>query len=1048
MSNFASSISLPPKVVRASAGTGKTFQLSSRYLQLILLGEQPDKILATTFTKKAAGEIRERILQRLVTAASSNQQTNQLGIELAIPYLKLDTVNTTLKKFIAFQHRLQICTLDSFFVSLAKSFSSELELPASWRILDPLANVEFIDEAVKDLCSDQQVLIELLNLLQNNHGARKIHGVLVEQVTKLQELVYLSSRESWNCDFLTKPPRESELAEAIKALPNFPIPQSKSGKPNLNYQKALLKITDLINGSGYWEARVLSDGGALFDKIILGEPATYYQADIPEELFVLFKPICQQVRFKILTRINQQTKALRILMDKLVVLYEAHRNAASAVSFDDLKRKIFKASIANNLVEMYFRIDTKINHLLLDEFQDTSLAEWVLLEPIADEVLAHADETHSFFCVGDTKQAIYGFRGGVAEIFDQLESRWAHLATERLEVSRRSSQIVLDFINLIFDNIKDNPTLARFPEAGKRWQQRFDSHSAYHQDLPGFVSLVDVGEISPIKIMAEEVLQLYQANPKITIGVLVRGGKGLAECLYELKKLGIPASGEGGSALIDSPVVVTLLSFLWLVDHPADTIAHFHVASSPLADILGVTKSDSLAQRDLIGKIFRNKLLDQSLSEIISDLVSRLESVSSQRDRSKLQQLVNATMNFNQGQQTRLSKFVEYVRRLKVPDPEQSPVKVMTIHKSKGLEFDAVFLADLDYEISRSRPKSVVTYQDSTFEAPSRVIVNIKEKLRIVHPALEYPYQQLKIAEAVDALSLLYVALTRARHALYVFVDTNNSRATVGKLVANCNQSIIEKNETKKKKDDSEVIQVAKLLYSAGDQNWQQLVKQEATQVKPVEIVSLEIFFAEEQALGKRNIPRITPSKTKTKVQFRGHSPEGRKARDKGTVLHKLFEGIEWSDTIDLKNQQKLADFQHWSTSNPLIPEAEIKEAIRFFQYRIQDPKIKNIFEKSNYDCWESQLKLERERRFTVITPKGLNVGIIDRLVLGLQEKKVKYAEIIDFKSDLQPAKHQQFHQEQIESYREAVCAMYNIPVKQVSCKLVYLETLEIKIIR
>ncbi len=1048
MSNLSVESLLPPKVVRASAGTGKTFQLSSRYLQLLLFGEQPDKILATTFTKKAAGEIRERILQRLVVGATDSQKARQLGQELDIANLKLEKVVVTLKNFIAFQHRLQIRTLDSFFISLAKSFTAELRLPTSWRILDPSETTTFFDEAVKELCQDSAKLLELLALLQNNQGTRKVHGALVDKVSKLQELIYTSTKESWNCDFQCPEPKAEDLLEAIKQLQNFSVPLNKSGKPNIHFQNGLNKIIDLVNGSGYWEGRSLNEDSKLLQKLIIGEPDSFNKVEIPEELLQLTRPIVQQIRYRVLNRTHQQTVALRVLMESLVQLYEGQRNLANAVSFDDIKRLLQQATISENLTDLYFRIDTKINHILLDEFQDTSLAEWVLLEPIVAEVLAHADGSHSFFCVGDTKQAIYGFRGGVAEIFDQLESRWEQLETERLEVSRRSSQIVLDYVNYIFEKISENTVLARFQQAGSIWQKRFDRHTAFNQELPGYVSFVAVGEESSITLMADQVQSLYLANPTISIGVLVRNHQALAKCLYELKKRSVPASGEGGSFLTDSPVVTTLLSFLWLMDHPADRIAHYHVASSPLAEAFGIARTASLEELDLLGRNFRNKLLNQNLRSVLAELARQLDSLCAARDQTKLQQVVNATITFNQGKTASLTAFVEYVRKLKIPDPEQSPVKVMTIHQSKGLEFDAVFLADLDHEISRFHAKPVMTYKSSIFEAPSRVLVSLPEKVRVIHSELNAPYHEEQVAEAVDALSVLYVALTRARYALYLFTDTQKSSATVGKLLANANQVIASQDSRKKSKGKNADIIEAQLIYSEGDINWNRLISKNNQEVKPEIVISLNPNFAGTQTLGLRNIPRVTPSKTKTKVQFRGHSIEGKKARNKGTLLHRLYESIDWIDTFSAQPERVLKDLLDWSNGQHLCAEEEVHEAVAFFLKNIQEPAIINLLSRASYQQWVNHdLKVERERRFTVVTQKGLSVGTIDRLVLGCLNGQVKYAEIIDFKSDLIPSKHYQFHTEQLESYKEAVSEMYQIPFSQISCKIVYLETLEVKIV-
>ena len=122
-------------VIRASAGTGKTFQLSNRYLNLLVSGVDCQEILATTFTKKGAGEILDRIIQRLSRAALSTEHASRLQSELGVP-LDQDRAAQVLQKLLRNLHRLEIGTLDSFFNRVARVFSLELGLPPAWDIVD------------------------------------------------------------------------------------------------------------------------------------------------------------------------------------------------------------------------------------------------------------------------------------------------------------------------------------------------------------------------------------------------------------------------------------------------------------------------------------------------------------------------------------------------------------------------------------------------------------------------------------------------------------------------------------------------------------------------------------------------------------------------------------------------------------------------------------------------------------------------------------------------------------------------------------------------
>src|SRR6056297_2150743 len=128
----------PNVLIRASAGTGKTFQLSNRFLILLHQGVSPDEILATTFTRKAAGEILDRVMVRLATAAMSAAAGQRLASELGLDALSHDACLAMLRSVIHHLHRLRICTLDAFFAQLAGSFSLELGLPSGWHIIEAL----------------------------------------------------------------------------------------------------------------------------------------------------------------------------------------------------------------------------------------------------------------------------------------------------------------------------------------------------------------------------------------------------------------------------------------------------------------------------------------------------------------------------------------------------------------------------------------------------------------------------------------------------------------------------------------------------------------------------------------------------------------------------------------------------------------------------------------------------------------------------------------------------------------------------------------------
>ncbi|HWC90224.1 MAG TPA: UvrD-helicase domain-containing protein, partial [Pirellulales bacterium] len=168
-------------VIRASAGTGKTFQLSNRFLSILAGGESPERLLATTFARKAAGEIMERVLVRLADAALDADRCRELGGHLQMPKVEPAAFGQLLGNLIQRLHRLRVGTLDSFFMQLATSFSLELGLPPGWKILEPLDDVRLRSEAIRRVLEQAPATgsARLMHLLSKGEAARSITDQIV-----------------------------------------------------------------------------------------------------------------------------------------------------------------------------------------------------------------------------------------------------------------------------------------------------------------------------------------------------------------------------------------------------------------------------------------------------------------------------------------------------------------------------------------------------------------------------------------------------------------------------------------------------------------------------------------------------------------------------------------------------------------------------------------------------------------------------------------------------------------------------------------------------
>ena len=177
-------------IIRASAGTGKTFALSNRYLQLLASGVEAETILATTFTRKGAGEILDRIVQRLSDAALSDTAAAQLSHEIEWN-LSRSQAATILQNLLANLHRLEISTLDSFFNRVAKAFSLELGLPPYWDIVEQQQIEQLWDEAIEKVLRGDAVE-DLLHMMSKGEAQRRVATMIRDTVRNIYD-VYLEA---------------------------------------------------------------------------------------------------------------------------------------------------------------------------------------------------------------------------------------------------------------------------------------------------------------------------------------------------------------------------------------------------------------------------------------------------------------------------------------------------------------------------------------------------------------------------------------------------------------------------------------------------------------------------------------------------------------------------------------------------------------------------------------------------------------------------------------------------------------------------------------
>ena len=1054
---------VPNYIIRASAGTGKTFALSNRYLQLIAMGHDCDSILATTFTRKAAGEILDRIVQRLATAALSPDAAKELAeqIEFELDQTRCQEMLVDLMSKV---HRLQISTLDSFFNRLARSFSLELRLPLDWAISDNQLLNELSDQAVQEMLSSTRA-IQLMHLLAKGEAQRGVARMIRRTVDDVYGIFLDSHESAW--DQLPVPPMTS--AEQLEIL----ICALEEAPPNLKQQTERLNKDIALARDGNWKE--FAQSGQLM-RILRGEK--YGAKKRSPQMEKAYLDLATHVKSWVANDLKRRNLATYGLVEEYARRFSQKQQESGALRFDDVTlglQSLVGMRDANN--RLMFRLDQQIEHLLLDEFQDTSPGQWQVIEPFAKWVSAK-NSGRSFFCVGDMKQAIYGWRGGVAEIFDLVDERLENLdEAEELIKSYRSAPEIMEAVNQVFCNLKNVKTDCEQTNSQlKVASERFREHSTNRTELPGHVTLQYGPDCAKelhrdqhkkrtarnelmLDSMVEKIAELYNQCPERTIGVLARSNDTVANIIFRLQQHNVPASQEGGNFLTDSAAVEIVLAAIQLADHPGDTVARFLVSHS----ILGrefCLEPESTQTREANQKIvpeiaanLRQKLIDDGYGPTVEWLARILSKDCTPRELTRLQRLVELSYDYNGSWTLRADQFVAYIRETKVPDESASRVRVMTIHGAKGLEFDAVFLP-VPSVMNWFQPPQFVVDRERPTDTASLVSLYVNRGLQALLPSgFQRAFHGELQSKVREELCVLYVALTRAVHAMHIFVSYDcypDKGKSFGRVLLNTLAPGKERRE-------SEAV-----VYSIGDSDWHQKHEKKFEEL-PAELKSFylpdganvdEVKFSTSSKSG-RGFDWTTPSRLEggDTVQLRRvlRSQADREGLRRGTLLHACFETIEWLDDQPL-DQKALVHSMLQKV--PTASEAEMASVMSALEQMLSLKEIKELLTLTSYQRaiqkeWGGakfdRIVIENERPIAAQYDDCLLEGFVDRLVWLYQAGQLVGIEIIDFKTDRvgreKVDERVEFYREQIQAYANGLVKISGLDLTKIKTRFVFVES-------
>jgi ATP-dependent exoDNAse (exonuclease V) beta subunit len=618
--------------------------------------------------------------------------------------------------------------------------------------------------------------------------------------------------------------------------------------------------------------------------------------------------------------------------------------------------------------------------------------------------------------VGDVKQAIFAWRGGDPRLFREIFNHYnaaapGTIAERRLDASYRSGPAVLAMVNQVFGDT--GALQAGVPEAtAAAWAREWRPHATARPERGGWAELRhapdEAGRMAETLAILRETDALARG---LDVAVLVKqNDQAAAFAEYLRREGGLPAIAESDRHVAtDNPLTVAFLALLRAAAHPGDRLAQEHLNMTPLVALLaheGCAGADALTRR-LLGEIHADGFaatLERWRRALAAAM--KLDDFSLERGR----MLVDAAAKFDESGSRDVAEFLEYAERYTVRDAEAAGVvRVMTIHKSKGLGFDLVVLPDLEGKTLAARRDGLAVRRGS--DRAVEWVLDLPAKFLVEHePVLAAYLAEAEAEAAYENLCLLYVAMTRAKRAMYVITEPVAAKSTSRNFPRLLRDTLGEQ-------------------WSEGDAQWYEKI---ARPVVAVETAVPPAAADEPVSPAARAVRR--PARTPSEPV--GHAVDGARlfdlkdvratAAEHGVAVHAALAEIEWAGEI----AQLLA--VEWGKAGG--PRAEAAACVHAAE-------LAEVWTRPGAS---GGAEVWRERPFEIVLDGEWISGVVDRVVLerGV-DGRARRATEYDFKTDrVEPGADLHAaaarHAAQCEIYRRAVATLAQLAPAAVGCEVVF----------
>jgi ATP-dependent exoDNAse (exonuclease V) beta subunit len=801
----------------SSAGSGKTFALTTRLISMLLDGIKPSEIVAITFTKFAANDIRKKLLERVLAIEGGDERETVLFCDLL--NMKKDVIvkkaQAVKSDLILNFSLLQISTIHSFFLKIIKSFPRETGLLSDLLVIDEIAQRSYLKESLArfyELFQNDGALLDRVYHFITNYRETAVTSerVLMDIYSSIDGKSYQLGRFIHGDDPLESAGRNFSLRKKVFLSPeivqkmDFLIgvmnDYSRENGKNRYVDSFVRGLEDFRQYRNIKKLSALTPFQSDAEKGLVNYLAKLCRT-LPVEKAIHFKESLSDIHKALVSYFaSQNDYYLHTWIDiykRVNHFYRDIKEVAQAVDFNDIEyqAKEFLTGITD-FGYFDYRMGSNIKYILIDEFQDTSELQWDTLRPLVEKSLR---KQGSLFYVGDVKQSIYRWRGGDPYLFDRVCSQ-LHIDKKFLRYTYRQNEILLNFVNTVFKKITDRI----FPPF-EYVQQHLPAERRGEEE--GYVSVIQLSNKEKMRDeLLDRILRLQKTGvAPDDIAVLCRTNSGVEEIENLFHRFGIPFTSVGRSALFKDYSIMDVVNILNLVLNPDEGLYAAGLLRSPL-----FSASYSLLERcrDEGGRIGLSGLKKAApdIYRIIISLTGRSRYLTPSQflqrvygefgffsiyphKREVLLRFLELAYTFESVNKTiTLHDFSRYLEEnselLTLRLSVEHGVKLMTVHAAKGLEFHTVILPYLNQPFKFRLDGKPLCQRESGGGDVRCVIARSDYRQYLSgETSVRELFEEAETQYRMDELNILYVALTRARKNLILLPLAKGRSETVGDVL-------------------------------------------------------------------------------------------------------------------------------------------------------------------------------------------------------------------------------------------------------------------------